>query len=118
MRTPGHAFNGNHIPWSLIPWSHLTQTATILGMPRTKPDRDPDPLLKAFGDRVRELRRELGYSQEAFGDLCGMDRSYMGGIERGEHNLALVNVFRIIHALELKPSAFFEALDSLGAGMG
>ena len=83
-------------------------------MPRTKPIRDPDPLLKAFGDQVRHRRRELGHSQEAFGDLCGMDRSYMGGIERGEHNLALINVFRIIHALGLKPSEFFEALDRYG----
>ncbi|MDN8115483.1 helix-turn-helix transcriptional regulator [Burkholderia vietnamiensis] len=50
-------------------------------------------------------------SQEAFGDLCGIDRSYMGGIERGEHNLALINIMKIIQALDLQPSEFFKHLD-------
>lgn len=40
-----------------------------------------------------------------------MDRSYMGGIEPGEHNLALLNIPRIIEALEMQPSEFFKALD-------
>lgn len=67
--------------------------------------------LVAFGDAVRANRKARGYSQEAFGDLCGIDRSYMGGIERGEHNLALLNILRIIEALGMKPSEFFLALD-------
>ncbi len=58
-------------------------------------------------------RKALGYSQEAFGDECGIDRSYMGGIERGEHNLALVNILKIIKALNLQPSEFFQAMDSI-----
>lgn len=62
---------------------------------------------------MREARRARGYSQEAFGDLCGIDRSYMGGIERGEHNLALLNILKIVSALEMKPSEFFTALDSI-----
>lgn len=53
-----------------------------------------------------------GYSQEAFGDACGIDRSYMGGIERGEHNLALVNILKIVNALSVQPSEFFKDLDS------
>lgn len=67
--------------------------------------------LVAFGEAVREARKSRGYSQEAFGDLCEIDRSYMGGIERGEHNLALLNILKIIDALEMQPSAFFSALD-------
>lgn len=43
-----------------------------------------DPRLVAFGQRVRDLRKEKGLSQEAFADLTGIDRSYMGHIERGE----------------------------------
>lgn len=60
---------------------------------------------------MRRRRKERGYSQEAFGDACGIDRSYMGGIERGEHNLALVNILKIIAALEMQPSEFFKAMD-------
>lgn len=67
--------------------------------------------LIAFGAAVRDARRARGYSQEAFGDVCGMDRSYMGGIERGEHNIALLNILKIIEALGMKPSEFFRALD-------
>lgn len=67
--------------------------------------------LVAFGKAVRASRKARGYSQEAFGDLCGIDRSYMGGIERGEHNLALLNILKIIEALQMKPSDFFTALD-------
>lgn len=74
-------------------------------------DTDKSPLLGAFGAAVRQYRKERGYSQEAFGDLCGIDRSYMGGIERGERNPALVNIMKIVQALDMKPSEFFKALD-------
>ncbi|KAB0640685.1 helix-turn-helix transcriptional regulator [Burkholderia stagnalis] len=70
-----------------------------------------NPALVSFGATVRRLRKERGYSQETFGDLCGIDRSYMGGIERGEHNLALINILKIIVALQMKPSEFFKHLD-------
>ena len=69
------------------------------------------PELIAFGQAVRKHRKALGYSQEAFGDMCGIDRSYMGGIERGEHNLALINILKIVRALKLQPSEFFKAID-------
>ena len=68
--------------------------------------------LVRFGEAVRARRKARGYSQEAFGDACGIDRSYLGGIERGEHNLALVNILRIIKALDMQPSEFFKALDT------
>ncbi|NMV37608.1 helix-turn-helix domain-containing protein [Ralstonia insidiosa] len=70
-----------------------------------------NPTLVAFGATVRRLRQDRGYSQEAFGDLCGIDRSYMGGIERGEHNLALINIMKIVEALDMRPSEFFKHLD-------
>lgn len=49
-------------------------------------------ILERFGQRVRELRKEQGYSQEKFAAACGLDRTYIGGIERGERNVALRNV--------------------------
>ena len=67
--------------------------------------------LLRFGEAVRRRRKALGYSQEAFGDACGIDRSYMGGIERGEHNLALINILKIISHLKVPPSEFFKAFD-------
>ncbi len=57
--------------------------------------------LKAIGVAIRKMRKDLGYSQEAFANEVGIDRSYMGGIERGEHNLALMNLLRISKALKL-----------------
>jgi DNA-binding XRE family transcriptional regulator len=46
-------------------------------------------------------RHKLGVSQEAFADLCGLDRPHIGGIERGERNVALVNIEKITRALRL-----------------
>jgi transcriptional regulator with XRE-family HTH domain len=69
------------------------------------------PELVLFGESVRRFRKARGYSQEAFGDACGIDRSYMGGIERGEHNLALINILKIVAALGMQPSEFFQAMD-------
>lgn len=52
-----------------------------------------------FGQRVRELRKGSGLSQEAFADKCGLDRTYMSGIERGKRNVALRNIEAIAEAL-------------------
>jgi transcriptional regulator with XRE-family HTH domain len=61
-------------------------------------------LLVSFGETVREVRGELGMSQEALALVAELDRSYVGGIERGEHNLTLINVAKVAEALELSPS--------------
>lgn len=71
----------------------------------------PIPVLVAFGAAVRREREALKYSQEAFADECGIDRSYMGGVERGERNLGMVNAWLIVSTLGLKPSEFFKNLD-------
>ncbi len=60
---------------------------------------DSAALLQQFGSRVRDLRKEQGLSQEAFADICGLDRTYIGGIERGERNVALRNIAVIARAL-------------------
>lgn len=64
--------------------------------------------LKALGKTIRQMRKELGFSQEAFADEVGIDRSYMGGIERGEHNLALMNLLKISKALKLPLSQLLD----------
>jgi transcriptional regulator with XRE-family HTH domain len=60
-----------------------------------------------FGKAVRERRSKNGLSQEAFAELCGLDRTYVGGIERGERNVALVNVEKIARALRVSLSELF-----------
>ncbi len=65
--------------------------------------------LKAIGAAIREIRKDLGFSQEAFADQVGIDRSYMGGIERGEHNLALMNLLKISKALKFPLSQLLAA---------
>ena len=56
--------------------------------------------LVALGKVIRGFRLEIGLSQESLADEAGIDRSYMGGIERGEHNVALINLVKIAKALK------------------
>lgn len=58
-----------------------------------------DKDLKRFGARVHEEREHLGISQEELADRAGLHRTYIGGVERGERNLGLLNVLRIARAL-------------------
>ncbi|MHC2068148.1 helix-turn-helix domain-containing protein [Bremerella sp. T1] len=67
-------------------------------------------ILVRFGKRVRELRTEQGYSQEAFADACELDRTYVGGIERGERNLALRNIERIAETLGISLAELMQGL--------
>jgi len=63
-----------------------------------------------FGEAVRKRRHKLGVSQEEFADICGLDRTYIGGIERGERNVALVNIERIAKAFKLSMSELFKGI--------
>ena len=72
---------------------------------------EKSPFLQVFGESVRKRRKNLGFSQEAFADHCEIDRSYMGGVERGERNIALLNIMRILEGLDMKPSEFFKDLN-------
>jgi transcriptional regulator with XRE-family HTH domain len=63
-----------------------------------------------FGKAVRKKRHKLGVSQEEFADICGLDRTYIGGIERGERNVALVNVERIAKALRISLPELFRGV--------
>ena len=67
-------------------------------------------ILERFGERVRARRREQGYSQDSFAAACGLDRTYMGGIERGERNLALRNIERIAVTLQLSIAELMKGL--------
>jgi transcriptional regulator with XRE-family HTH domain len=66
-----------------------------------------DEILRLFGERLRELRTERNLSQERLAELAGLDRNYIGQIERAERNVALVNIVRIAKALEVEPGELF-----------
>ena len=61
-----------------------------------------------FGERVRELRQDRGWSQEEFAARAELDRSYVGCIERGERNVSIENICKIADALGVSPAALFE----------
>ena len=64
----------------------------------------------AFGKRVRELRMGLGLSQEELAERPGLHRNYIGGVERGERNIGLLNVNRLAAALNSRLSDLFSDL--------
>lgn len=73
-------------------------------MAKPSPSYNGAKELVSIGKTIRNLRLELGLSQEAFAEEVGIDRSYIGGIERGEHNLALMNLVKISKALNIATS--------------
>jgi len=58
-------------------------------------------VLVQFGAKVRALRQSKNLSQEAFAAKCGLDRTYISGIERGVRNVSLVNLQVLAKALDL-----------------
>ncbi|MBD2783844.1 helix-turn-helix transcriptional regulator [Xenorhabdus sp. DI] len=61
-----------------------------------------------FGQRIRYLRREAGMSQEAFADKCGLDRTYVSGIERGVRNPTLEIINVIANGLQIELNELFD----------
>jgi transcriptional regulator with XRE-family HTH domain len=68
-------------------------------------------ILRVLGQRIRELRLGKGYSQEAFADLCGVHRTFMGTVERGESNLSFMNLAKISTALGITLSQMLSGLE-------
>jgi len=73
-------------------------------MAKPSPSYSGNPALVSIGETVKAVRKKDGISQEALALAAGLDRSYMGGIERGEHNLTVINLLRVSEALGLTPS--------------
>lgn len=69
--------------------------------------------LTKFGSTLRKLRLGAGLSQEELAERANIDRSYLGAIERGEHNVALLNIIKIASALGVEP---FELLEQNSEG--
>lgn len=72
-------------------------------MAKPSPSHSGDHLLVTLGKTIRRTRKALGMSQEGLALTADLDRSYVGGLERGEHNLTLVSLSKIATALGVKP---------------
>jgi transcriptional regulator with XRE-family HTH domain len=70
--------------------------------------------LRLFGQQLRDLRLEKNLTQEGLAHAAGLDRSYIGQVERGERNVALLNITRLAAALEVDPSALLGGLSTSG----
>jgi len=68
---------------------------------------DEERIKKQFGNSLRELRRGKGLSQEELALECGLDRTYIGGVERGERNISLINIYKIAGALGVDVKELF-----------
>ena len=61
-----------------------------------------------FGKRLAQLRKQLGFSQEALALESGIARSYLSGVERGQRNISLVNICRLAETLKVQPATLLE----------
>lgn len=84
-------------------WTEKKLTSTIGRM------QGPD-YRRRLGKRIRQSRSDKGWSQEEFADLCGINRSYMGRIERGELNLTLDSLGKIANGLDITVSALLRGI--------
>lgn len=72
-------------------------------------DQDKEERIKKkFGERLRQLRQKNGLSQETLALACDLDRTYIGGVERGERNISLINIYKIAVALGVSAGELFD----------
>ncbi len=71
------------------------------------PSTDPRAL---FGKRVRALREERGWSQEELAERAHLHRNYVGGVERGERNISLLNIVELAHTFRMRTAKLFETM--------
>lgn len=71
------------------------------------------PLAKALGNRIRKIRIETGVSQDILALSCGLDRSYIGRIERGEVNVTIEKLYKMASSLGCEPADFLPPLKNV-----
>jgi transcriptional regulator with XRE-family HTH domain len=81
--------------------------ARQIHIPRS--DKD-SKYLSILGDNIRMARKRKGYSQEAFAELAGFSRSYYTEIETGKRNISVLNLIKIMEALNIAPDIIIDFL--------
>lgn len=61
-----------------------------------------------IGNRIRDLRKQKGLSQEKLALIAGVDRTYLAGVELGKRNVTIVSLEKITNALGISLKEFFE----------
>ena len=65
---------------------------------------------RIFGSHIRSFRKQAGMSQERLAEVCGLHRTYVGAVERGERNVSLLNIVTLARALNIKPAELLEGV--------
>jgi transcriptional regulator with XRE-family HTH domain len=71
------------------------------------------PAHAAFGEAIRSIRKQRGISQERLALMCGLDRTYISGIECGTRNPSLTNILKIAATLDVNPAEIFACMQAL-----
>lgn len=69
--------------------------------------KNKDEILISFGNRIKELRKSQGLSQEELAHRANLHRTYIGMIERAEKNVTLSNIHKLADALKTSISELF-----------
>jgi transcriptional regulator with XRE-family HTH domain len=69
------------------------------------------PVQRSFGSRLAQLRRQRCLSQEELAKRCGLHRTYVSSVERGERNISLVNIVALAKILCSSASALLRGID-------
>lgn len=96
---------------SLLIVGRLIVVRNVNIVPVTKGELTSD--LKSFGIALRTLRERASISQEALAHICGLHRTYIGSVERGERNISLLNIHVLAGALNVKASELIRAAEGI-----
>lgn len=97
----------SYIAGSYKAWPYKMCNSNIISICGYNQAMEENPLI-LFGLRLRELRKIKGISQERLALESGIGRSYLGEVERGKRNIALLNIYKLAKALNIEPSQLLE----------
>lgn len=94
----------------VVSWETLSASYSLSHLDRQNWYFDPvssarSEINQTAGQNIRSIREKMGLSQDVFADRCGIHRTYVGAIERGESNITLDTLARVAAAAGIKPQA-------------
>lgn len=85
-------------------------SCTVLNMPTSPTEHSPDKRLNAFGQRLYALRNDAGLKQSVVAERAGIDRGFLGSVERGERNISVLKALALADALDVDVAELFTDL--------